>query len=212
MGKIYEDVVTFHILMPFSRWFNLIDIGACLRPQGVHLHLLMIKGEQDVPKLGGWIDTYHFDAPPEGFFVGHWLVNQFLENAEVFNEDRYQVLTDDDLVEDGFYSKLASFDDDVLVTSMQRSNIPSDGGAACGFGTLVASPENMKVGHCGFEQILAKGKVLKEYRCGSRYEADGDLIEKMWADGMERFRFVPNAFVYFDRLPPGAYKCNRWVR
>lgn len=204
--------MTFHILMPFSRWFNLIDIGACLRPQGVHLHLLQFRGEREVPNLGNWIHSYQFDPPPENHFPGHWLFNQFMDNISVDDESRLQLLTDDDLVEDGFYAKLASFDDDVLVTSMKRSNIPSDGGAACGFGTLIASPENMKVGHCGFEQILAKGKVFKQYRCGSRYEADGDLIEKMWADGMERFRFVPDAYVLFDRLPPGAWKCSRWIR
>lgn len=204
--------MTYHILTPFSRWSNLIDIGHCLKVQGVTWHLLQVKGEPTVPSLGSWVFSYQFDPPPEGFFVGHWLVNQFLDNVVVNDEDRYQVVTDDDLVEDGFYRKLDAYNDDVLVTSMQRSNIDSGGGAACGYGTLVADPSNMKVGHCGFEQILPKGKVLKQYRCGSRYEADGDLIEKMWADGMERFRFVPDAYVYFDRLPPGAYKCARWVR
>lgn len=202
----------YNILMPFSRWFNLIDIGCCLRPQGVQLHLLKIEGEKETPPLGDWVHSYQFDPPPENHFVGHWLVNQFLDSVKINNEERYQVLTDDDLVEDGFYNKLKPFDDDVLVTSMKRSNIDSGGGANCGFGTLIASPEEMKVGHVGFEQILAKGKVLKQYRCGSRYEADGDLIEKMWSDGMEKFRFVPDAYVLFDRLPPGAYKCNRWVR
>lgn len=202
----------FNVLTPFSRWTNLIDIGACLRPQRVHWHLLQVSGEREVPDLGNWVHSYQFDPPPEGFFVGHWLVNQFLDNVAVHDDERYQVLTDDDMVEDGFYAKLQSFEEDVLVTSMLRSNIPSDGGAACGFGTLVASPDNMKVGHVGFEQILTKGRLLRQYRCGSRYEADGDLIEKMWADGMDRFRFVPEAFVLFDRLPPGAYKCSRWVR
>lgn len=201
-----------HILMPFSRWSNLIDIGACLRPQGVHLHLLQIKGEPTVPSLGSWVHSYQFDPPPEGFFVGHWLVNQFLDNVAIDDDSRTQVVTDDDLVEDGFYAKLSGFDEDVLVTSMKRSNVPTDGGAACGLGTLIADPLNMRVGHIGFEQILPKAKVIKQYRCGSRYEADGDLIEKMWVDRMESFRFVPDAYVLFDRLPPGAYKCNRWLR
>lgn len=204
--------MTYNILMPFSRWSNLIDIGACLRPQNVQLHLLQIKGEKEVPQLGSWIHSYQFEPPPEGFFPGHWLVNQFLDNVVVNGDSRYQVITDDDLVEEGFYRKLDEYDDDILVTSMKRSNIPSDGGALCGFGTLTADPANMKVGFVGYEQIVAKGRVVKDYRCGSRYEADGDLIEKMWLDGMERFRFIPDAYVLFDRLPPGAYKCNRWIR
>lgn len=204
--------MNYHVLTPFSRWSNLIEIGDCLKRQGVTWHLLMVQGETLFPSLGDWVKTYYFEPPPEGFFIGHWLFNQFMENVKIEDEDRYILLTDDDLVEEGFFRKLDDFTEDVLVVSMHRSNLDSGGGAHCAYGTLFADPANMKVGHVGFEQILPKGKILKPYRCGSRYEADGDLIEKMWADHMEKFRFVPEAFVLFDRLPPGAWKCNRWHR
>lgn len=203
--------MTYNVITPFSRWGNLIELGDCLKRQGVTWHLLMVKGEPVVPSLGSWVHTHYFDPPPESFFIGHWLCNRFLDEAEIDENSRVHVLTDDDAVEEGFYRKLDQYDDDVLVTSMLRSNKP-EGGAECPFGTLIAAPENIKVSHVGYEQILPKAKIARQYRCASHYEADGDLIVKMFSDHMEGFRFVPDAYVKFDALPPGAWKCARWNR
>lgn len=198
------------VLTPFSRHYNLIELGNRIKEEGAHWHLLCVEGEFILPDLGTWVTQHFFPRPPDGMFIGHGLVNAFLDKIGVNDEDRYLVLTDDDLIEPGFFKKLTDYTDDILIVSMQRSNKPSGTDANCAYGTLIASPENIKVGHVGFEQLVIKGKVLKEYRLESRYEADGDLIVKLWNERMELFRFVPDAFTWFDFLPPGRYKCNRW--
>lgn len=200
-----------HVLTPFSRSENLIELGNCIKQEGAHWHLLCVEGEHKYPNLGSWVTQHFFKPPPEGFFIGHFLCNEFIELGLV-DEDYYAVCTDDDFYPPGFFKSLETYEDDVIVVSMQRSNKPSGTDSNCAFGTLIAAPENIKVGSVGYEQLIVKGKVLKEYRCAGHYEADGDLIVKMFSERMESFRFVPDVMVYFDYLYPGRAKCRRWER
>lgn len=202
--------MTYHVLTPFSRWSNLIEMGDILKRQGVQWHLLCVDGEPKLPELGSWIHQYHFKPPPADFFIGHWLINQFLENVVVNDGDRYVVLTDDDFTEEGFFRKLDPYDEDILIVSMQRGHPPTVGIGAGPFDTLMAAPSNLMVGSVGFEQLVIKGKVLKQYRLESVYHADGLLIIKLYGEHKEKFRFVPDALVYFNYLPPGRYQCGRW--
>lgn len=202
--------MTYHVLTPFSRTQNLIELGNCLKEQGVEWHLLCVEGEAKLPDLGSWVHQHFFEPPPPDFFIGHHLVNQFLDRVGVKNDERYIVLTDDDFTEPGFFRKLDDFHEDILIVSMQRSNKPSGTDAGCPYGTLMAAPENMKTVYIGFEQLVIKGSVLKQYRCGGVYHADGLLLEQLWAERMESFRFVPDARVYFNYLYPGRH--GRWDR
>jgi len=202
--------VNFQVLTPFSRTRNIIELGDCLKRQGVTWHLLCVEGENKLPDLGSWIHQWFFAPPPEGFFIGHHLVNQFLDRVGVVDDDYYIVLTDDDFTEEGFFKKLEAYNDDIIVVSMKRSNKPTGADAGCPFGNLMACPENMKTCHVGYEQAIIKGKVAKQYRCEGVYHADGLLLEKLWAERMESFRFVPDAFVYFNYLFPG--RTGRWDR
>jgi hypothetical protein len=197
------------VLTPFSRPQNVIELGDCLKRQGVQWHLLSVKGEHVLPDLGSWVHQHHFDPPPPGFFIGHWLVNQFVDNG-VNDDDYYVVLTDDDFTEEGFFRKLDVCTEDIVIVSMQRSNKPTGTDAGCPFGTLIADPENLKVAYVGYEQLIIRGRVMKQYRCEAVYHADGLLIEKLWAEKMELFRFMPDAYVYFNYLPPG--RTGRWDR
>ncbi len=197
------------VLTPYSRHYNLIELGNRIKEEGAFWELLSVEGEFVLPPLGSWVRQSFFPKAPDGFFLGHHLVNCYI-NAGLNDEDRYVVITDDDMVELGFFEKLKDIPDDILIVSMQRSNKPSGGGAGCPFGTLIACPENMKCVHVGFEQLVIRGKILKNYRCEGVYHADGLLIEKIWAEHCEKFRFVPEAFVYFNVLPPG--RGGRWDR
>lgn len=199
-----------HVLTPHSRPYNLIELGACIKDSGAHWHLLCIKGEHQYPSLGSWVSQHFFDPPPDGFFVGHHLVNQFWDHVGIPDEDRAVVITDDDSIEPGIFRKLDNYSDDIIIVSMRRSNNPTGTDAGCPFGTLIAAPENMKTCYVGYEQLVIKGKIAKQYRCGGVYHADGLLLEKLWAERMESFRFVPDAYVEFNRYPPGYN--GRWNR
>lgn len=199
----------FNVLTPFSRSYNLIELGNRIKEEGAHWHLLCVEGEHEYPNLGTWVTQHFFPAPPAGFFIGHWLVNQFLKKG-IADEDRYVVITDDDFIEPGCFQKLDQYDDDILIVSMKRGEPPTEGDGGGPFDTLIAKPENIRVASVGFEQLVIKGKVFKEYRCGPEYHADGLLIMKLFEERMEQFRFVPDAFVYFNYLPPGRW--GRWGR
>ncbi len=199
-----------HILTPFSRTYNLIELGNAIKEEGCHWHLLSIQGEHLFPDLGTWVSQYRFPPPPNDFFVGHWLVNQFLENIGVNDEDRYLVITDDDMIEQGLFSKLNQYDDDVLILSMKRSSVPTPGNGQCAFNSLVASPDNIFHGGIGFEQLCIRGKLMKKYRVPGIYHGDFLFIEQVWKNHLEAFRFVPDAWVYFNYLPPG--RIGRWDR
>lgn len=202
----------YNVLTPFSRFFNLIELGDCLKRQGVQWHLLMIKGEPTFPSLGSWVHVHYFEPPPDGFFLGHWCVNEFIDKVGLKDDEKYIVATDDDFTEEGFFRKLDKYDDEVLVVSMQRSSVPTVGDGGGPFDSLIAHPRNMKTGSCGLEQLIFKGSILKQYRLKNHYEADGDLIERLYAEHPDKIRFVPDAWVYFDYLYPGRGKCGRWER
>lgn len=200
-----------NVITPFSRSFNLIELGSAIKQEGAHWHLLCVEGEHKYPDLGSWVTQHFFPPPSDDRFLGHYLCNSFYDLG--LDEEAYFVtVTDDDFVPPGFFKSLEPYSDEVLVVSMQRSSVPSDGGGNCAYGTLIAAPENIRVGWVGYEQIVAKGKFLKNYRCGPEYHADGLMIEKMYADHMESFRFVPEVKIYFDYLYPGRGKCQRWER
>lgn len=198
--------MTNHVLTPFSRFFNLIELGNRIKEEGATWHLLLDKGVH-LPDLGQWVECHNFEKPPPHFFVGHWMVNQFLDHVGVVDEDRYMVLTDDDYLPLGFFSKLNAYEEDVLIVAMQRSGNPSEGPLS----TLLPSPNNLYIGGVGFEQMIIRGRILKEFRCEPFYCADGDLIMRIFSRYPERFRFVPDVRVYFNYLPPGRYQFGgRW--
>lgn len=198
-----------HVLTPFSRWWNLIELGDHLKKQGVHWHLLL-DGGVCLPDLGSWVRRHWFSPPPKDFFIGHWMINEFLDHTEVVDDDLYHVLTDDDFTQEGFYDGVRQIEGDIIITSMYRSNKPSGTNSDCAFGTLIAAPENIGVGRVGLEQMLIRGSMLKNYRLTGEYHADGLLIEKLWAEHPGKFVFAPDLFVHFNKLPPG--RLGRWDR
>jgi hypothetical protein len=181
-----------HVLTPFSRFFNLIELGNRIKETGAHWHLLLDEGVPPggMPDLGFWVHEYHFPRPPEGFFIGHWMINQFLDRAPLNDEDRYMVLTDDDYLDADFFRRIDPFPEDIVLTTMKR-----------GWDVLTPRPEHIQVGLVGFEQLVIKGRILKQYRCEGIYHADGLLIMKLWAEHPEKFRFIPEAVVYYNWLP-----------
>jgi hypothetical protein len=199
-----------NVLTPFSRYYNLIELGNAVKETGAHWHLLSVEGEHKFPDLGTWVSQHHFKPPPPNFWMGHHLINEFIESGEVKDEDRYLVLTDDDFLERDLFAKLDKYDDDVLIVSMKRSNVPTSGNGECAFNTLVACPENLRHGSVGFEQLCIRGKLMKKYRVPGIYHGDFLFIEQVWNNHMESFRFVPDAYVEFNRLPPG--RAGRWDR
>lgn len=181
-----------HVITPFSRWSNLPALRDMLAKQGVEWHLLV---DEHMPIMTDepWMSFHHLRPPPPGFFIGHWLYNIFLDEFKLEDEDYYNLITDDDFFEPGMFDKIRHEDAPIVITSMNRGK----------WGVLWATTENVRIGSIGLEQVHIKGWLLKQYRLNGFYESDGFLIEQLWREHRDKFKFVPEAQCYFNYLPPG---------
>ena len=190
----------YNVITPFSRWGNFRPLRDMLAPQNVNWHLLI---DRDMPSLSfaeSWIKAHHGRPPPPRFFIGHWLLNLFLDHQEIHDDEYYVLLTDDDYYEADFFAKLAKYTADVVMVSMRRAG-----------DMLWATPGNMRTCHVGLEQMVIKGSLLKQYRINGFYEADGDLITRIWAAHSDKFVFAPEVVCYFNFLPPaGNGRYDQW--
>jgi len=190
----------YNVMTPYSRWGNLPALTRMLQPENVTWHLLVDEWMPVMSFTQSWIKVFHGRPPPPRFFIGHWLMNLFLDHTEIRDDEYYILMTDDDYFEPGFFDKLRKYDDDILICSMKRST-----------DKLIAAPENIGIGRVGLEQLIIKGSVLKQYRVNGFYEADGDLIVRLFGDHPTKFRFVPEAVCFFNFLPPwGNGKLDQW--
>ncbi len=182
-----------HVITPYSRWDNYGQLRDMMKEQKVQWHLLLDEGTSFGYDIEDWIHVHFLPRPPHGFFIGHWLYNIFLDIADLKDEDHYNLITDDDFFEPGMFDKIRDLTDPIIVTSMSRGR----------WGVLWADPGHMKVGSVGLEQMHIRGDILRNYRLAGFYEGDGFMIEALWREHPEKFKFVPEAQCYFNYLPPG---------
>jgi hypothetical protein len=186
-----------HVITPFSRWDNFEKLRDMMREQKVEWHLIVDEGSGPFQSEEEWLHYYYAPKPPWGFFIGHWLYNWWIDYmwdaGKLKHDDHYNLITDDDFFEPGMFDKIRELTDPIIVTSMNRGR----------WGVLWATPEHMHVGSVGLEQMHIRGDILKQYRLAGFYEGDGFMIEALWREHPEKFKFVPDAQCYFNYLPPG---------
>ncbi len=190
----------YNVITPYSRWGNYRALRDMLKPQNVTWHLMI---DEDWPALSfseSWIKAYHGRPAPPRFFIGHWMLNLFLDHQPIADDEYYILLTDDDYYSPTFFAQLHRYTSDVVMVSMRRSG-----------DLLVADPSNMRVAHVGLEQMVIRGHLLKQYRVNGFYEADGDLITRIWSAHAAKFTFAPEVVCYFNFLPPyGNGRYDQW--
>lgn len=194
---------TYHLHMPFSRQKLLKSHLDFLGNQPVHLHL--ICEAKDVPELQlpSWVSVVVCDPFPGGdWFIGSWKTNWFLDHHSFTDDDRYCIYNDDDFYEEGFFEKLEQQPGDLVICSMKRGDHQPPGSPHPG-GVLLASPENLRVGYVGGEQIIAKGKIQRHYRLAHGYEGDWGMLSAMLQDIVPHF--APEANVRFNYFEPGRW-------
>lgn len=175
------------VVTPFSRKQNLELMANHLK--GKCNWVVLIDSDIEFPE---WMKVKRYTIPelPQGACKSNWLFNEFIKDG-LEDETQYMILCDDDFVDEGFWEKIPQ--DDAVVVSMHR-----------GLDILLARPENMRIGRVGGEQVILKGKVLKNYRYGLSQVGDGEMIEQMVANG-QQFTYVPDAQVLFNYLEDGRH-------
>jgi len=148
--------------------------------------------------------------------VANRFLNRFISEG-LEPKTQYFTLNDDDSVEEGFFDKIPNAD--VIIVSAQRTDREQKhivwddwknkiGHFRYGIDTLLACPENMKIGRVGGSQLIIKGKVWRNFRNGLNPEGDGEMILKIAEE--YPITYLPDAFLYFNYLEDGRW--DKFVR
>jgi hypothetical protein len=108
-------------------------------------------------------------------------------------------MCDDDGYQDGFFDKIRTLKADVVMVSAKRGTNPN------GFdiGTLWATPENMKPCYVSLQQLVVKGRLLRNIKFQNICIADGLVIEQLVKTNTVHYE--ENLFSYFNYLQPGRW-------
>jgi len=199
-----------HLMMPFSRyhlWDKLIN---AYKSMNVILHPLMLSmetlKESFVDIDGNWIQPM-FSLSTK--FNQSAILNEFIRNTNINNDDYYVSVSDDDMYEPGVFDAIRNMDDPVVFISMKRGyrvpeNAPDD--KKYPTTTLLACPENVRIGCVGGEQMFMKGSVLKTVFFDeiNTAVADGFVAENL--KSCYPIRFAPDLFCLFNYYEPGRWK------
>lgn len=210
----------YNILTPLRRYENIERLYWMLyeqrRESSIDWHIIM---DEDAPFhlffREPWIHVTRYENTKLEFWEKcNFILNRWLETHTLNPLFRYCILNDDDAYEDGFFKKLdliiESSDDiwkyGLLIVSMKRGDQTPPGVTptrAHATNTLVAAPENMRVGHVGVEQFVVCGKYLEGARLPLSVAGDGELVQ--WLVANFPAVYAPEAFVLFN-----YYESGRW--
>lgn len=209
--------MTINVITSLARPQNISDIINHLKDKNVILHIITDDDANfEVTFSESWVK--HYVCPNKGsdFWVRcHSALNWFFENHISDDENYYCVMNDDDGYEDEFFNKLIKSinqsntnnqSNDLIICSMLRGNqIPNDVIPVRRHptNTLYALPTNMKIGHVGLEQFIAKGKILKKHKIPLTTCGDGELISKLTSE--YNALYLPELYVKFNYFEPGRW-------
>jgi len=186
-----------HIITPFSR-NHLIDfLVEHLRQFNIIWHPIC---HENVPFPNeSWIVPMFVDIsnlePNQD--ICYSKLNQFLNCYDMLDDDYFMFMCDDDAYENkSLFEMIRRRNDDVIFVSMKRGNLQPY------IQLLIAHPSMIQVDFCGLEQIIVKGKILRQHRFVQFASyADGLLnVEIFKAHGAV---FEPDEFVLFNVNKPG---------
>ncbi len=203
------------VVTPFNRKENLKYLLPLY--EGKVNWVVLIDNPEFKDIFPSWVTVKLYDKPvlKPGEGISNALFNKFVDEG-LDDETQYILLCDDDTVEEGFFDKIP--DDNVVIVSMKRNDrnqlhmVVDDWFAQkyhpeMGEDILLADPSNFRIARIGGEQIILKGKILKNYRYGLSNVGDGEMILKVIAENP--VTLVPEAFVYFNYLEDGRWKAFR---
>ena len=208
----------FNIITPLARYQNINKLIDMLESKNIQWHVITdddskfkLQFDQD------WIHYYTCPNKENQFFERcNYAINWFLDNFKIEEEEMYCVLNDDDAYEPEFFNKISNelknnpMDDEyknVVICSMERgSNIPENVIEVRKHPTykLWATKDSMHVGGVGIEQILLKGKILKNYRIPLAPAGDGEFIVNILNN--HKAFMIPSTSVWFNYFEEGRWQ------
>jgi hypothetical protein len=200
----------FNILMPFSRPHNTEALRemwktAC-RGQIGESSLLAISHDVEHWRAFGaglLIDEKDMWQTFEQWDKCYWKLNWGLDielTQRIPHADWFGFLCDDDTYDPGLFAAVEKAveieNPEVIVISSHRYDHKET--PWC---DLIATPENMRRCKVGLEQYFVRADVMTNHRFKNHSQADGELMEILFAKHSEGFKFLPDLFVNFNKLP-----------
>ncbi len=195
------------VVTPFRRVENLPYLEKVLKDK-VNWVVLQCDDEPvlDIP----WATIKRYKV--EKNQISNRLFNNFISDG-LEPETQYMILCDDDSVEEGFFDMIP--DNEVVCVSMKRSDrairhvVWADYEKQMGHwedsvDVLIADPKNMKPGCVGGEQLIMKGKALRNFRYGLSNIGDGQMAVKVAQE--YKITYLPDVFVLFNYFEDGRYQ------
>ncbi len=199
------------VITPFSRKENLPFLIKNL--QGKCNWIVLQASEEPVIDFPDWVIVKRLDITAKTY-ISNRLFNAFISEG-LESETQYMILNDDDLVEEGFFEKIPN--EDVVVVSMKRGDEakphrvwdawPDLYHIENGVDILEAKYGNMQIAKVGGEQMIIKGKILRNFRYGLSPVGDGKMVTHIFHE--YGATFVPDAYVLFNYLEDGRFKSFR---
>ena len=199
-----------HLVMPFSRPENKGKIMDAYRGLNVILHPIIFRDEA-IEFGEPWIRPYVIDEPSKLCTVlmpGTYKRNRWIEAHELEPEDYYLTVDDDDFYEPGAFEEVRKEDADIVIISMKRGvQVPEVASPERAYptSTLVASPENMRIGRISAQQMFVKGKLFKTHPHNEESHCwDGELAEHYQASHKNTV-FLSQVYALFNYFEPGRW-------
>ena len=200
-----------HVITPFSRPQNARVLLGHLARQGVAVTWHPIVSSVPFPAscLREWVKPLQVDVPRK-MDPFAWKLKMFIASGRIVDGERYGVLCDDDMYDDGLLSAVERMSAPVVVVSMLRGDrVPqrTDGGYCHPIDELVAEPENMRVCGAGLQQCFLMGEVLREMEIDPWRApfCDGLAVAQLGRQFKGVIRYEPGLHVLFNRLEPGRW-------
>lgn len=210
------------VVTPFKRKENLPFLLKVL--EGKVNWTVLIDDESLKSIFPEWVKVVTMGKPPENVCKPNWMFNEFISKG-LDKETQYMILCDDDSVEDGFFGKIP--DEDVVIVSMKRSDrvvrhvVWTDfknqiGRWEEGLDILEAKPDSMRIAGVGGEQLIIKGKILRNFRYGLTTVGDGEMVLKVIQEHggtdllanppKKGITYLPDVYVLFNYFEDGRYE------
>ncbi len=150
-----------------------------------------------------WIEPLTLIPDPNVRHPMYNIWNKFIESGKLIDDDYYLFISDDDFFEPDFLKKLKNVKTDIVLVSMKRGDNSTPKGSAS---TLVPNPRRMRRSWIALEQLIIKGRLIKNERFLDWHNADGYLIGNLWRKyPHDIFTFKTDAHVWFNYLEPGRW-------
>jgi hypothetical protein len=201
----------YNVITPLNRFENFNAMNLMLAEHDVRWHVITdADAKYHVKSFHQWVWPFIAHNSEGTFFERcNRSINLWMDEHAWVDEDFYCILNDDDAYEPGFFDKIRKYADaDIIVPSMMRgARIPAGVAPerAHGTDTLVADPANMQVGRIGVEQMIVRGRILKNCRLPLTIAGDGEMLTYIAATNPGKVVYAPEANVWFNYLEPGRW-------